>query len=241
MGQNATNFKSNGWVFSHEKNQTVSHTNEPSFKSRQWSIKYLLQSCGMNLGLKSQPKLNWHCNERLVKIADREWTKLVFRKQDEVAFLSRIFILWFVYGRASLPGCKQHMKVLAWIFSAQYGCGIKIAESRVKFQVLQRIALVCKKFSEKFSWNSFFHKFQVRISTKIGTKRYKFQVKRMSILPRKRSNSFTHKRTFLSSLQWLIKYLFPIFWAYLGLKSQPKLNRHSEEHLVKISDQKTKE
>jgi len=42
LGQNATNFRSNGWVFVQEKNQTVSHTNEPSFQLWQWSIKNLL-------------------------------------------------------------------------------------------------------------------------------------------------------------------------------------------------------
>jgi len=56
------------------------------------------------------------------------------------------------------------------------------------------------KISEKFSQNSFFLKFHVRISTEFGTKRDKFQVKRMSIRPRKKSNSFTHKRSFLLAL-----------------------------------------
>jgi len=56
------------------------------------------------------------------------------------------------------------------------------------------------KISEKFSRNSFFPKFHPRISTEFGTKRDKFQVKRMSIHPRKISNSFTHKRTLLPAL-----------------------------------------
>jgi len=56
------------------------------------------------------------------------------------------------------------------------------------------------KISEKFSRNTFFLKFHVKISSEFGTKRNKFQVKRMSIRPRKKSNSFTHKRTFLSAL-----------------------------------------
>jgi len=56
------------------------------------------------------------------------------------------------------------------------------------------------KISEKFSRNSFFLKFHPTISTEFGTKRDKFQVKRMSIHPRKKSNIFTHKRTFLSAL-----------------------------------------
>jgi len=56
------------------------------------------------------------------------------------------------------------------------------------------------KISEKYSRNSFFLKFDVRISTEFETKLDKFQVKRMSIHPRKKSNSFTHKQTFLSAL-----------------------------------------
>jgi len=77
----------------------------------------------------------------------------------------------------------------------------KIAESRVKIlQVLVEDSLGLQKISEKFSRNSFFLKYHVRISTEFGTKRDKFQVKRMSIQPRKKSNSFAHKRTFLSAL-----------------------------------------
>jgi len=65
---------------------------------------------------------------------------------------------------------------------------------------LEEDSLGLHKISKKFSQNSFFLKFHVRISTEFGTKRDKFQVKRMSIRPRKKSNSFTHKRTFLSAL-----------------------------------------
>jgi len=62
------------------------------------------------------------------------------------------------------------------------------------------IAFGLHKISEKFSRNSFFLKFHGRISTEFGTKHDKFQVTRMSIRPRKKSNSFAHKRTFLSAL-----------------------------------------
>ena len=89
--------------------------------------------------------------------------------------------------------------------------------------------------SEKFSRNTFLLKFHVRISTEFGTKRDKFQAQRMCIHPRKKSNSFTHKRTFLSALAVMNKE----FIANLGLRSQPKLSRHSDERLVKISDQNT--
>jgi len=37
------------------------------------------------------------------------------------------------------------------------------------------------------------------MTIEFGTKRDKFQVKRMSIHPRKKSNSFAHKGTFLSA------------------------------------------
>jgi len=56
------------------------------------------------------------------------------------------------------------------------------------------------KKSEKFSRNSFFLKFHVRVSTEFGTKRDKFQVKQMSIQPRQKSSSFKQKRTLLSAL-----------------------------------------
>ena len=60
--------------------------------------------------------------------------------------------------------------------------------------------MVFNKISEKFSQNSFFLKFHVRVSTEFGTKHDKFHVKRMSIHPGKKSNSFRHKRTFLPGL-----------------------------------------
>jgi len=61
-------------------------------------------------------------------------------------------------------------------------------------------SLALHKISEKFSRNSFFLKFHPRISTEYGKKSDTFQVKRMSIRPRKESKSFTRKRTFLSAL-----------------------------------------
>jgi len=58
--------------------------------------------------------------------------------------------------------------------------------------------------------------------------------------PRKKSNSFTHKRTFLSALAVMNKKFIanPVgrIWPQ---KSQPKLNRHSDECLVKIWDRNT--
>jgi len=154
--------------------------------------------------LKSQPKLNRHSYERLVKISD--------------------------------PNTPEYESTCVNFFSA-IRTQNKIAESRTKFHKFwYRLGL--HKIFEKFSQNSFFLKIHVKISTEFGTKRDKFQVKQMSIHLRKRTNSFAHKRTFLSALT-VIKNLLPILWDESGLKSQPKLNRHSEERLVKISDQNT--
>jgi len=77
---------------------------------------------------------------------------------------------------------------------------MKLQKLGRNFTSFGRDNLGLHKISEKFSRNSFFLKFHPRISTEFGTKRDKFQVKRMSIHPRKKSNSFTHKRTFLSAL-----------------------------------------
>ena len=64
-------------------------------------------------------------------------TKLVFRKQNVLDFLPRISFLWLFYGRASLPGCKKHMEVLVWTFSARYEPRIKIDKSRAKFHMFR--------------------------------------------------------------------------------------------------------
>jgi len=100
--------------------------------------------------------------------------------------------------------------------------------------------LVCKKFLKNFPEIVFFLKIHVRISTEFGTKRDKFHVKRMSIHPRKKANSFAHKRTFFFSIGSDEKKIYCQFCGMnLVLKSQPKLNGHSDERLVKISDQNT--
>ena len=96
------------------------------------------------------------------------------------------------------------------------------------------------KISEKFSQKSFFLKFHPRISTEFGTKRDKFQVKQISIHRRKKSNSFTHKRTFLSAMVVTNQKIdCQCCGTNLGLKCQPKLYRYSDECLVKIADQNT--
>jgi len=59
--------------------------------------------------------------------------------------------------------------------------------------------LVLRKISEKLSRNGFVLKFRERIFTEFGTERDRFQVKRMSIHPGKKSKIFTRERTFLSA------------------------------------------
>jgi len=85
-------------------------------------------------------------------------------------------------------------------FAAQYGHKMKLQKIGRNFTSFGRDSLCLHRISEKFFQNSFFLKFNQRISTEFGTKRDLFLVKRMSIHPRKKSNSFTHKRTFLSAL-----------------------------------------
>ena len=250
------------------------------------------KSCWTNLGLKSQSKLNRHNDDCLVKISDQNTYGVRRSKsqtESEQNWFSENKTSWlyfpvssfcdlFVYGHASLPGCKQHIKVLVWTFSTQYGPRIKlqnvwrnfasfgivlvctkflknspkseqnwfsekqnvlnflsrifffwivclwtciltlvqttyviffnvirtqnkIAESIAKFcKFPWRIALVCKKFLKNSPKIFFFLKLQVKISTEFETKYDKFQVKQMSSHLGKKSNSFAHKRTFLSTL-----------------------------------------
>jgi len=64
-------------------------------------------------------------------------------------------------------------------------------------QVFVDDSLGLHKISEKFSQNGFFLKFHARISTEFGTKRDKFQVKRMSIHRRKNQTvSHTNEPSF---------------------------------------------
>jgi len=173
-------------------------------------------------GKKFRPK---YPRSKAYLVLDREWRKLVFRKQNVLTFLPRIFFLWFVYGCASSPGCKQHMKVLVWIFSAQYVLEIKLQNVGQHFTSFGRDSLGSHKIFEKSSRNSFFLKFYVRISTKFGTKHDKFQVRRMIIHPRKKSNSFAQKRTFLFALAVMNRYLFPILGDESGAQISAKTQK----------------
>ena len=130
------------------------------------------------------------------------------------------------------------MKVLVWIFSEQYGLRIKLKKVRRNSTSFGSLGLY--KISEKFSWNNFFLKFYIRISTAFRTKSDKFQVKRMSIHPRKKMKQFhTQKNLPFSPDSEDKKIYCRSCGTNLRLKSLPKPNRHSEECLFKIWDQKT--
>jgi len=74
---------SNGSVFAHENKiiQLRTHTNLP-FSPSSDEQKIYCQSCGTNLGLKSQPKHSRHSEECLVKISD-EKTQGVRRSKSQ--------------------------------------------------------------------------------------------------------------------------------------------------------------
>ena len=106
-------------------------------------------------------------------------------------------------------------------------------------QVLLEDSVGLHKIYEKFYRNCFFLKNRVAMSTEFGTKRDRFQVKRMSIHPGKESNSFTHERTFLSGRAVMNKKFISNLVGRVWGKSQQKLNRHNHGYLVRISDQNT--
>ena len=141
LGQNATKFRSNGWVFIHKKNKTVSHTNEPFFQPWQWSIKFLFPILWDESGLKSQPKLNRHSEERLVKFLDQN-TQGVRRSMSQTESeqnwffenkMSRLFSPLSSFGDLFMdsPPNLGANNYLCEFFSTQYG-------PRLKLQKVQR-------------------------------------------------------------------------------------------------------
>jgi len=108
----------------------------------------------------------------------------------------------------SYLGANNIWKYLCEIFQRNTDPKLRLQKVGEIVEVLVEDSLGLHKSSEKFSQNSFFLKFHVRISTEFGTKRDKFQVKRTSSRSRKKSNSFTHKRNFLSALAVINKIFF---------------------------------
>jgi len=78
-------------------------------------------------------------------------------------------------------------------------------------------------------------KFYVGISTEFETKRDKFQVKQMDIHKKKQIKQF-HTQT---NIPFSLRVIDKSCGTNLRLKSQPKLNTHNNECLVRISDQNT--
>jgi len=69
------------------------------------------------------------------------------------------------------------------------------------------------------------------MSTEFGKKRDKFQVKRMSIHQRKKSNSFSHKRTFLSALEVMNKKFIA---SFVGRSWGSNLSQNSIDRVTNV-------
>jgi len=164
--------------------------------------------------LKSQPKLNRHSDECLVKISDQNTqgaSRSKSQTESEQNWFSENKTSWLFFPVSSFcdlfmdvppfPGANTIRSYFCEFFSAQYEPEMKLHKLVRNFTSFGRwYSLGLHKISEKFSRNCFLLKFHVRISTEFGTKRDKFQVKRMSIHQWNTSNSFAHRRTFLSAL-----------------------------------------
>ena len=112
LGQKATDFRSNEWVFTQEKNHTVSHTNKPSFQPGQWWIKDLLRILWDGFGLKCQPKLNRHNDECLVEISDQNTHGVMRNKswtESEQNWFFENKTSWFFFPVSSF--CDLFMEV----------------------------------------------------------------------------------------------------------------------------------
>ena len=174
----------------------------------------------MNLGLKSQPKHSRHSDERLVKISDQNTHGVRRRKsqtESEQNWFSENKTSWLFFHVSSFcdlfmdvppyQGAHSVWKYLCEFFQRNTDPERNCRKQGEISQVFVGGSLGLHKIYQKFSRNSFFLKFHARISTEFGTKRDKFQVKRMSVHARNKSNIFAHKRTFLSALAVMNKKL----------------------------------
>jgi len=160
-----------------------------------------------------------------VKISDQN-TQGVRRSKSQTESEQNLFseneTSWlFVYGRASLPGCKQDMKVLVWIFSAQYG-------PRIKFQKVGRnftsfgIALVCTKFLINspeivFFWNS-----TKESPLNLGQNATNFRSNGWVFTHEKNETVSHPKEPCFQPWQWWIKNLLRILWDEPGAQISSK-------------------
>ena len=152
----------------------------------------------INLELKLKPKLNRHSDECLVKISyqntqgvrrsksQTESEQNCFLKTKRPDFSSPCLLFVIRLWTCLLSWVQTTYKsVCVNLFSA-IRTQNEIAEIRPDFTSFGRDSLGFYKISEKFSRNGFFLKFHPRISTEFRTKRDLFQVKWMSIHPRKK-------------------------------------------------------
>ena len=203
-------------------------------------------------GLKYPPKLNRYNDQCMVNFSDQD-TQGVRRSQSH----SESEQNWFSEKKS--PGFSSPYRLfvvclwtclLSWVqtiydiacvnfFNALWTQD-KIGESREKFHnFFVADSLGLHKIYEKLSRNSFFLKFHLRILTEFGTKRDKFEVKRISIhVGKNQTLSHTNEPSF-HAWRWWIKNLLQILWHEFGLKYLPKLNRYNDECMVNFSGQDT--
>jgi len=139
--------------------------------------------------------------------------KTSFSKTKRPGFSFPYLFFWFVYGRASFPGYKQHTKVLVWIFFSAIRTHNKIAEIRPKFyKFRKRIALVCTKFLKNspwivFSWNSTQESLLnlVQNTTNFRSNGWVFTREKNQKVSHTDESSF-------QPWQWRIKNLLPFLW-----------------------------
>jgi len=120
-------------------------TNLP-FSPGSEEYKVYCQSCGTNLGLKPQPKVNIHSDESLVKFSDQITQGVRLSKsqtESEQNRFSENKTFWLFFPVSSfcdsfmdVPPClgaNNIRKCLCDFFSAQYGTHNEIAEIRPEF------------------------------------------------------------------------------------------------------------
>ena len=145
-----------------------------------------------------------------------EWTKLVFQKHNVLTFLPQSSFCDLFIDVSLYLGANNIWKYLCEFFQHNTNPEKNCRKYGEISQVLVQDRLGLHKIFEKISQNSFFQKFLVRIYTKFWIKHDKFQVKRTRTHLGKISNSFTHKRTFLSALIVMNKNLLRILWDESG-------------------------
>ena len=137
-------------------------------------------------------------------------------------FFPRIFFLWSVYVRSSLPGCKQHTKVLVWIFSVQCGPRMKLQKLGRNFTISVEDSLGVYKISEKFFQNGFSWNSTQESPLNLGQNGTNFRSNGWVFTHEKNQTvSHTNEPSF-HPWQWRIKNLLPILWDESGAQTSAK-------------------